>query len=408
VIKRTLAACAVTVGISACAPAVQQAPVVASPGTPAANTIPAAIAPSAPLRPRHKGGVDLSTGLYGREDDDLVLNTAMPIVLRRTYNSGDNHSRQFGLDWTHSGEWWLYGDGDPRIPWADLILASGTRIHFVRTSPGQTQQDAVLRHDSSPTEFNGALLSWTGSLWEMRFRDGSIARFLDCNSAKEVCSLVERLDSHGHRTAYVRDAAGTLLKIESDGQSIAFDYDGHKRIVRAYDTLHREVSYRYDDRGRLVRATSSDGTVREYAYDERDKLIGIREPNRIIRNWFDESGHWIRQVLKDSDEDPDPYVAEGHYVVENGSVIESAFDEGDGLTVTRYNKDHYIVSETLDADGPAPIVFVYERDSVSNEKQGATMSCRSESGRITRAVPVESADNDALKEQLAHSYCRRR
>src|SRR5204863_2887890 len=42
-----------------------------------------------PWRPRHKGGASLSTGIYTREDDDLVLNTSMPLVLHRAYNSGD-------------------------------------------------------------------------------------------------------------------------------------------------------------------------------------------------------------------------------------------------------------------------------------------------------------------------------
>ena len=239
----------------------------------------------------------------------------------------------------------------------------------------------------------------------MRLRDGSAAQFLDCNSVKEVCSLIERRDAQGHRIAYVRDAAGTLLKMESDGQSIAFDYDDRRRIVRVHDTLRREVSYLYDDRDRLLRATWSDGIVREYAYDERGKLIEVREPGRIIRNWFDDTGRWVRQVLKDSESDPDPYVATARYVIEDGSVVESAFDDGDGLIVTRYNRNHYIVSETLDADGPAPIVFAYRRDPVSNDGQEATMSCRGQTGPVTRAVPFESLKNDALKERFARTFC---
>src|SRR5207249_5115570 len=125
------------------------------------------------------------------------------------------------------------------------------------------------------TEFNGALLSWTGSLWEMQFRDGSVASFLDCQKDQEVCSLVERRDPDDHRIAYVRDQSGLLLKMESEGQSIAFDYDDRKRIVRAYDTSQREVSYAYDDRGRLVRATGSDGIVRTYEYNDRNNLVRV-------------------------------------------------------------------------------------------------------------------------------------
>jgi hypothetical protein len=71
-------------------------------------------APHTPWRPLHKGGAYLSTGVYIREDDDLVVDTPFPIVLRRTYNSADGHARQFGANATHAGEWWIYGKSDPR------------------------------------------------------------------------------------------------------------------------------------------------------------------------------------------------------------------------------------------------------------------------------------------------------
>ena len=45
-----------------------------------------------PYRPLHKGGGDVAVGCYIREDDDLFLETAMPVVLRRTYLSGDSIS----------------------------------------------------------------------------------------------------------------------------------------------------------------------------------------------------------------------------------------------------------------------------------------------------------------------------
>jgi YD repeat-containing protein len=389
---------------AACATTNRQMPATA-PAEAAAPSVGAAAVPHPPWRSRHKGGADLSTGVYIREDDDLVVNTFLPIVLRRTYNSGDAFSRRFGLDTTHPGEWWIYGDGDPGVPWGDLILAAGGRIHFVRISPGDTQEGAVLRHDSTAGEFNGALLSWTGSLWQMRFRDGSTASFLDCQTDREVCSLIERRDPDGHRIAYVRDRSGTLLNMESEGQSIAFDYDDHNRIMRAYDTAHREVSYAYDDRGRLLRAIGSNGIVRTYEYNERNKLVGVREPGRIVHNWFDDAGRWVRQEVRGLEHDDDPYVATVRYVTEGGSIVESDLNEGDGLTVNRYNAHHYIVSETLDADGPAPIAFTYNLDPLSNASHGATMSCQSPSGPITRVVQVAPVHDDAAKDTLIRESC---
>jgi YD repeat-containing protein len=357
----------------------------------------------APWRPKHQGGVDLSTGYYLREDDDLVIDTPFPLVLRRTHNSADTISRQFGVGAMHPGEIWIHGDSDPRIPWGELILATGGRIRFARISAGATQEGAVLRHDSTPTEYNGALLSWTGALWEMRFRDGSTASFLDCPHDPAVCSLVERRDPDGHRIDYVRDRSGTLLRMESEGQSIGFEYDLHKRIVRAYDTRHREVRYTYDERGRLVRAAASGGTVRSYGYDVHDRLNEVREPGRIVLNWYDGDGRWARQVVKDSDQDPDPYVATARYVVEGSSVVEADFDEGDGRRVMRYNAQHYTVSETLAAGTPYAVTFSYRRDA-SNTLTGATLSCAGPGGPVTRTVPLEAA-SDRARYALVRESC---
>jgi YD repeat-containing protein len=391
------------------------APARVTPSTPAAaSTVPPATeitslaeARRASHRPIHKGFAELATGVYIREDDDLVVNTSNPLVLRRTYNSLDGHSRQFGFDATHSGEWWIYGDGDPRIPWGDLILPNGSRIHFTRISAGETQEGAVLRHDGGPSDFNGALLSWNGSKWEMRFRDGSLAIFRDCQHKHETCSLVERRDPEDHRIVYVRDASGTLLAMESENQRIAFEYDDHKRIVRAY-TAGREVAYTYDEGGRLIRATGPYDITRTYEYDEHNKLVGIREPARILRNWFDDGGRWVRQVVKSSEDDADPYVATARYVVENGSIVQSFFDEGDGLEIDRYNAQHYLTSETFDADGPHPISFSYNLDPVTNLMNKATLSCVGPAGAVTRAVEFPAGRTKAAKQALIRQHCVRR
>jgi len=357
-----------------------------------------------PWRPLHKGHADLATGVYIREDDDLVLNTPLPIVLRRTYNSGDQKSRQFGIDATHSGEWWLYGDNNPRVPWAELILADGGRIHFTRISAGWTLIGALLRHDSTPTEFNGALLYWSNAKWEMQLRDGSTAAFLNCAAGRIPCALIERRDADGHRIDYVRDAAGALQKMQSEQQSIALDYDEHKRIVRAYDTSGRDVKYTYDEGGRLIRAASSDGVVREYTYDARNQLTRIQEPGRIIENRFDAAGRWAAQVVKNSEQDNEPYVATARYGGQGRSIAETYFDEGDGLEVYRFNGDHYVTSETLYADTRAPIVFSYDLDPITNVSRGATMSCTGPSGPITRPVLLSVHDDEA-KAALIRSTC---
>ena len=306
---------------------------------------------------------------------------------------------------SHAGEWWLSGDGNPRIPWAVLNREDGSQIHFTRISPGDTQDGAVLRADPSLTEFDGALMSWNGSRWDLRLDDGMVASFLDCQGEHDVCSLVARRDAQGHRVEYVRDGSGRLLRMESEGQAIAFEYVDPKRIVRAYDTSGRSMSYTYDDRGRLVRAMSSDGTVRTYAYDANDQLIAVREPGRIVENWFDGSGRVVRQEVRSSDDDDDPYVATVRYVVEGESIVQVDLDEGDGIERSRFDSEHHIVSETFDADGAAPVTFTYERDSATNEVTTVTMSCVGLNGRTTRKILTAAHDDDELKWTFIRETC---
>jgi len=400
--KRLLIPCfVVACTAAACISASRQPPVTALP----ARLDPSESSRRTPPGPLHKGHVDISTGLYIREDDDLVVPSPLPIVLRRTYLSGDRKSRHFGVGTTHPGEWYLYGDGDQRVPWAELILADGGRIHFDRISSGTSQVDAVLRHDSTPGVFNGALLAWDGLRWALRFRAGASALSQDCISGDDVCSLLEQRDSSGHRIVYVRAASGTLVKMESAGQAVTLDYDDHHRIVRAGDTSQHSVSYTYDDAGRLTRATASDGTVRVYTYNARDEMIAVREPGRIVENSFDESGRLIKQVVHLPRYD-EPYVMTFSYVVAGGSVTQTDVGEDDGTRTTyRFNKSHYPVSETHDADGCAPITVVYNRNESTSVATTITLSCLGPTGPVTRTVPLPARFDDLVKEDLIREEC---
>src|SRR5262245_53845798 len=50
--------------------------------------------------PRHKGHVDLGTGLYIRNDEDLIVRGVPAIVFQRTYRSRDRKVRELGIGTT--------------------------------------------------------------------------------------------------------------------------------------------------------------------------------------------------------------------------------------------------------------------------------------------------------------------
>ena len=172
-------------------------------------------------RPLHKGHIDLSTGLYIRENEDLMVRGTPPLILRRTYISRFRESKQFGVGAMHNGEWYVIGDGT-RFQWAALVRPGQSRIAFERTSPGASLLNAMFEHRSSVGEWQGAKLGWTGLNWALRKADGSLMLFRACGPgpADGVCSVIHQRDAAGHVIHYRRDRAGRLLKIRGRGQSV--------------------------------------------------------------------------------------------------------------------------------------------------------------------------------------------
>jgi YD repeat-containing protein len=340
--------------------------------------------------PLHKGGIDPSTGLYTREDEDIVVFDTLPLVLRRTYLAGDRVSRQFGVGGTHPGDWYLIGDG-ATYQWAELILSTGGRIHFDRTSPSTSGVDPVFEHRSTPTEFFGSQLRRDPAGWALRFTDGRVAVFKRCPpGTSEVCSIMQMRDANGHRIDYLRDGSGLLRKMQGDTHSIAFEYDAARRIVVARDSLEHVVRYTYDAGGHLVRVLTSDGNVRAYTYGARGEMLTIDEPGWRIENEYDGAGRVVRQTTRFPGDD-DPAVISLAYTVRDGSVVHTHIVEYDGThTRQSYNRHHYLLAEIFDADGFDPISVSYDRNETTNLTSAVSIQCRGASGPVALTVPIAS------------------
>jgi YD repeat-containing protein len=361
-------------------------------------------------RPRHKGGVDVSTGLYVREDEDLVLRRTPPFLFTRTYLAGDHVSRQLGVGTTNNAEWYVIGDS-ARFQWAELILANGGRIHFDRTSSGTSYANAMFLHRATPTAFYGARLGWTGTVWTMRLSDGTVATFQACSpGGSNVCSLIELLDADGHHLQFRRDRSGRLTAIEAPSERMTFSYDTRNRVVAAQVDGGARVDYSYDDRGRLTLVRASDGATREYTYGPHDEMLAIREPGWLIENTYNDDVRVIRQVtqLDPTPDDPHPEdaIIAFAYTVSGGAVTETDVTEYDGThTVQRFNARHYIDVEIRDARGSNPILLSVDRDPAGEFVTGLTVRCMVNGRRVTRTEPVRGGGEEAAKAKLVRETC---
>jgi YD repeat-containing protein len=352
----------------------------------------------------HKGRVDLGTGLYIRENEDLVGRDTPPLILRRTYLSGYRVSKEFGIGTTHLGEVYLVGDGKT-FRWAQLILAHGTPIQFHRTSPGTSYSNAMYAHRSSDTAWNGAQLGWTGSNWVLRQPDSTVSYFRPCGPrVGRSCSISQERDADGHVIHYRRNSAGRLLKMDAESGWISFEYGDKDRIVRANDSTGAEVRYNYDTRGRLSRA-SAGGRIFDYTYTDRDELKTMSEPGKFIENWYDGNGRVIRQVNL-FEGALAPHTFEFTYHLDGNVVVQVETKVSDGSwSQYTFGKDRETTSETH-GKGSLSVAFDYERDPGTNAVTSLTLTCPDRSGRPLRHFSLVRKNNEeSIKLDLVQTRC---
>ena len=354
--------------------------------------------------PLHQGGAYLATGMYSRENEDLVVRGTPPLILKRTYLSGYHKALPFGIGTTHSGDIWIRGDGE-RFQWAELIFDSGKRVRFQRTSSGTSFANAMYEHKGGLPGWAGARLGWTGVHWALRRRSGALFVFQACGGRGQVCSILRARDEDGHTTNYRRDQQGRLLAIESGDRWITLDYDDRGRITHARGSNGAEVRYEYENGGRLARVTSGDGSIRRYEYNDRHELTVIEEPGTSIENHF-ENDRCVRQINRFGDGST-PYVFDFRYEVKEKRVVGTESRRSDGTWVRyRWNEGGAAVSESLGHGEQEAISLTYERDATSQVVTALTLTCPDRRGQPLRHTSIVSDGNEnAIKRGLLETHC---
>ncbi len=107
--------------------------------------------------------VDPGTGLVIENHTDVFLPDVIPINFVRTYRTGDQRSRPFGIGATDSYEIFLVGNTNPWT-YQYLILQDGSRVFFPRTSSGTGFSDAVYQNTNSPGPWFGSVITYNGQV----------------------------------------------------------------------------------------------------------------------------------------------------------------------------------------------------------------------------------------------------
>jgi RHS repeat-associated protein len=328
--------------------------------------------------PRANDPVDLSTGELLVEKTDLTVQDIIPLAVSRTYRTGDNGSRAFGIGATHPYAMRLWSAN--LYTEVDLVLPDGRMIHYLRTSGGTGFTDAEFENTTSPTGFYKSTIVWNGNGWDVRLKDGTVYVFGDTAPLQAI------KDRFGNTVTLSWSATngfgsgiGNLLKLTSpNGRYIALTYDGTNRITQAKDNIGRTVGYEYDGSGRLWKVTDARGGVTEYTYDIAHRMLSIEDPRNIVylENEYDVNGRVEKQTEVNGAEYEYSYTLNG-----SGQITQTDVTNPRGyVRRVMFNADRFMTSDTLALGEAIEQTTTYTRLSGSNLVETET----DELGRVTR------------------------
>ncbi|MCM1267225.1 MAG: DUF6531 domain-containing protein [Bacteroidales bacterium] len=236
--------------------------------------------------------VNLSTGNFYYEKEDMTVRGRMALTFKRYYNAMDKGGGILGQGWSHSLEERLTfaGDGAEKPP--ILHLADGQEIAF---SPADAPEQEKIYRDIHTGEEK-----LYGSKDGYRYQKGGVTRLFDAQGR-----LIRKEDENGNAILYTYEESGRLSKAEQSpfGGRFLFHYKEDGTLKTVTDHTGRSTAFFFVE-GRLTEVTDPEGSVTCYRYEENGRLRAVKNPRGIltVRNEYDEKGRITRQRFPDKGE----------------------------------------------------------------------------------------------------------
>lgn len=357
--------------------------------------------------------VDLQTGMFFHEWDDLSVNDIVPASLTRAYNSADNLSHVFGVGGNSNYGIHLYSsDGTFKTP--QVVMPCGEGIAFNLISGGNTVSwpfptGTMWQHTGTMSSFYGATLQFLydnttdGAHWYLNMKDGSQYAFT--RHIPNALSWMQ--DRFGNRLQMFYNGGLLDHVVSPSGRFIALSYDSKNRIVSAVDHTGRTVSYAYNTNGTLFKVTYPDQTTEQYTYDTNLRMLTMqdRRGNVWVTNQYDTNGRVIKQTLTDGAAYQFAYSTDSGNQVTATTVTDPL---GNQEKLSFDSVSHYPVSDTHAYGTPLAQTTTYVRessglmDSITDELGRVTTFAYDEMGNTTKVTAL-SGTSDAVSYQFQYS-----
>ena len=322
--------------------------------------------------------VNLSTGNFIYEHEDLKVGGEIPLSFHRYYNSKDRRSGVLGDCFLHNYQTAIEKEenGAVRVRQAD-----GQVNHYDRTVSENGREELTGRNtalESLKETETGYVLEHPGTEIISFDGDGKMLRKEDRNGRGISFSYLE---------------GGKLEKAEADnGSSLTYSYNKEGQLEKVTDHTGRSVQLAYRE-GKLEKVTTASGAEYRYAYGENGRITEVENARRVtaVKNTYDRRFRIIRQEF------PDGGTMEFSYDDKNRLVT---LTERNGSRIIHVHDERYRNTETIYEDGTKEHYLYNEKNqciSMTDRLGRTTRMAYDNRGNLTQTV-------DALKRRVNYTY----
>ena len=243
-----------------------------------------------------KDPINMNTGNYIYEKEDLVINGNLPLSFQLFYNAMDCGDQQvLGEGWNHN-----YGVRLIKLKEEELlgiVMEDGRELPYCRK----------LGDSYAPVMGDGGILRKSENGYQFEQEDGTVYKF---DQEGKLCSQKDR---NGNNRKFTYNSDGLLECVENGtGGSLNYTYNQERKLIYVQDHTGRKISLKFQY-GKLRWFTNSMGKTYTYEYNENGKVNGIITPRDIlgVKNEYDGVDRVRKQIM------PDGGVTEFRYDDEN-------------------------------------------------------------------------------------------
>ena len=296
-----------------------------------------------------KDPVNLSTGNFIYDHEDLAVRGEIPLSFHRYYNSKDHTRGSLGRCFLHNYEIRLTAKEDGTVT---VRMQDGQKKTFHR------QKDGTYLCRNAALETLVEVEAETASMTDTAL------------SAVSGVPVEERTKSREKETSGVDNkptvSTGShhhyLLK-SVNGDTFRFDHTGN--LLRRQDANGRGITLTYDEGGRLVKALTDNGAYLTYTYDAKGYLTAVTDhTGRVVNLTYDK--HKIHTVTI-----PSGAVYTYEYG-KNGRITEITNPRGITTVENTYDDSYRIVHQSFPDGGEMHYVYDDEARTVTlTERNGS-------------------------------------